>query len=202
MSSFTFNPNIPAAANNPSNDQPDMLQNNMSTNSLLAVDHVSFNTNNGGQHLQVTLPATTYVVPGAQTGNASVIYPNEGETVTAAQLYYVNSQATIQLSAIRAWAFCDSAGAIQNNQAVNIASIVHAGTGIFNVTLTTNAVSSAQFAIIVSSAQYAFNATTRPPVSTSTITGTGTFTLNFFTLNLSPVQPVDPLFFSFLVLQI
>lgn len=54
MASFTFYSTIPAANNNPSQDQPKMLQNNDSTNQILAVDHVSFNTDNGGTHKQVT----------------------------------------------------------------------------------------------------------------------------------------------------
>ena len=60
---FTFDNSIPAANNNPSTDQPSMLINNQSTESIIAVDHVSFNETNGGYHKQVrllneTIPAT------------------------------------------------------------------------------------------------------------------------------------------------
>lgn len=50
MSNFTFTQTIPAAPNNPSNDQPLMLQNNAATFGWAAVDHLGFNTNNGGYH--------------------------------------------------------------------------------------------------------------------------------------------------------
>lgn len=51
---FTFNTSIPAASNDPSDDQPIMLSNNVATSGIIAVDHVGFNTSGGGQHLQVT----------------------------------------------------------------------------------------------------------------------------------------------------
>lgn len=54
MPLFTFNTGIPAAGNNPSVDQPDMQINNLSTNDILDIDHVTFNANNGGQHKQIT----------------------------------------------------------------------------------------------------------------------------------------------------
>lgn len=53
---FTFNSLIPAANNNPSADQPDMLTNNVSTRGIIAVDHFGFDVANGGRHLQVQLP--------------------------------------------------------------------------------------------------------------------------------------------------
>jgi len=48
--SFTYNRDIPDAPNNPSADQPDMKINTNSIDDLIAVDHVSFNTLNGGYH--------------------------------------------------------------------------------------------------------------------------------------------------------
>lgn len=62
MTLWTFNSGIPAAGNDPSVDQPSMLNNNVSTLGLIATDHVTFNTQgpigpplgSSGQHLQVT----------------------------------------------------------------------------------------------------------------------------------------------------
>lgn len=54
MSTFSYNTGVPAANNNPSVDQPEMQTNTASINSLLAIDHVSFNTTGGGRHNQVT----------------------------------------------------------------------------------------------------------------------------------------------------
>ncbi len=47
---FTYNDNIPDALNNPSQDQPKMKANTNSIDSLINVDHVSFNQANGGYH--------------------------------------------------------------------------------------------------------------------------------------------------------
>lgn len=58
MPNFTFFTTIPATNNSPSSDQPKMLTNNVSTNSILAVDHFTFNDNLGGIHKQVTLQNT------------------------------------------------------------------------------------------------------------------------------------------------
>lgn len=64
---FGFISTIPATGNNPSVDQPKMLDNNASTNSWVAQDHYGFNTtgltnNFGGLHAQVSFPANN--VPG------------------------------------------------------------------------------------------------------------------------------------------
>lgn len=48
--SFTYNNLVPATNNDPSSDQPDMLINTQSINSIIAVDHVGFNAANGGYH--------------------------------------------------------------------------------------------------------------------------------------------------------
>lgn len=62
MTFWTFNSGIPAANNDPSVDQPGMLNNNISTIGILGTDHVTFNSNGpvgppnggGGQHLQIS----------------------------------------------------------------------------------------------------------------------------------------------------
>jgi len=54
MSTFSYNTGVPAANNNPSVDQSDMLTNTSSINSILGVDHVTFNASGGGRHNQVT----------------------------------------------------------------------------------------------------------------------------------------------------
>jgi hypothetical protein len=63
MSLFTFNTSIPAAQNNPSADQSPMLQNNLSTEMLIGVDHVTFNAMGGGEHTAITFnqPPDPYV---------------------------------------------------------------------------------------------------------------------------------------------
>lgn len=60
---FTFFPNVPAAPDDPADDQPQMQQNNSAIFNLIPVDHIGFNAlANNGKHQQVQL------LP--QTGNA------------------------------------------------------------------------------------------------------------------------------------
>src|SRR6266849_4452913 len=70
MPNYTYTGNIPAAGNNPSNDQPNMQTNTNSIASIVNVDLYGFGNNNGGTHQQVTfsgnnvpsLPATVPVL--------------------------------------------------------------------------------------------------------------------------------------------
>lgn len=50
MANFTYNNDIPDTPNSPSADQPLMKINTNSIDDLIEVDHVSFNTNDGGYH--------------------------------------------------------------------------------------------------------------------------------------------------------
>lgn len=63
MPNFTFDNTIPATNNNPSDDQPGMLINNQSTQSLIGIDHITFNLNNGGQHKAITFNQDASYVP-------------------------------------------------------------------------------------------------------------------------------------------
>ncbi len=53
MTNWTFDDTIPATNDNPSDDQPGMLDNNISTLGIIAINHVGFNFNNGGQHTAI-----------------------------------------------------------------------------------------------------------------------------------------------------
>jgi len=55
MPNFIYTTNIPAAPHNPSADQPIMQVNANSINSIIGVDHYSFNSVDGGYHKQVNL---------------------------------------------------------------------------------------------------------------------------------------------------
>jgi len=145
--SFTFNTGIPAANNDPSVDQPDMLSNNVSTNGILAVDHVSFNTANGGTHKQTTFIGKN--PPGAQVDPTAVLYTNDGVANTAhPQLRYRNSQGIFPISALRAGAVFQIVGvngAVIPTNSFNIASIVASGAPagrIYTITLNANTVNS------------------------------------------------------------
>jgi hypothetical protein len=53
MTNFAYNNGVPAANNNPSIDQPQMLINTISIQDILDVDHVTLGDDNGGTHKQV-----------------------------------------------------------------------------------------------------------------------------------------------------
>jgi len=60
---FSYNRNIPDGPNNPSVDQPKMKINTNSTDDIVAVDHVSFNLSNGGQHKSIHFNQDASYVP-------------------------------------------------------------------------------------------------------------------------------------------
>ena len=76
MATFDYFDNIPAAPNNPSADQPLMLTNTQSIDSIIAVDHYSFEsaTSIDGTHKQVTL--TNESGPGIPAGTNAVFHAN------------------------------------------------------------------------------------------------------------------------------
>ncbi len=203
MTTFPFDDSIPAANNNPSADQSKMLINNDSTKKILAVDHITFQAQNGGTHQQVTyidkFPA------GPQVDPVSVAYTKSGTANTAPQNFFRNSQGDFQLSAIRAWALCycgiGGVVTIPNSQSVNVASVTRASVGVYNVTLTANAVNTIDFAILLSASGItAF--TTDPVIYTYTVTGIGTFTIKVYIANVIPYTPIDADSFSFSVIQV
>lgn len=68
-----YNLNIPAANNNPSQDQPKMQTNTNAINTLISLDHFTFADSQAGRHKQVTL--TNEAAPGLGGGNG-VLYAN------------------------------------------------------------------------------------------------------------------------------
>jgi len=59
MPFFDYFDNIPFRTHNPSVDQPNMQTNTNSIDSIIAVDHYSFETNSDGWHKQSTYPVQT-----------------------------------------------------------------------------------------------------------------------------------------------
>ena len=153
--SFTFSTTVPAAPNNPSVDQPDMLQNNVATNGIVAVDHITFNTLGGGQHKQVTFNSKN--VPAAQTDPQSTLYTNNITVATAtntisastkANMFFRNQDAIYPASMIRAFGAFDAAGTALNTWNM---SATRLGAGQYNITLASGAVTGVNFSVQVSS---------------------------------------------------
>lgn len=193
----TYNLNIPAGPNNPSNDQPKMQTNTNAIQTLISVDHVGFNTNGtppngvGGHHLQVSFDGKN--VPGVQTDPQSVLYTNSGVASTVSEVFFRNQNRIFQMSVIKAWAFSLNATAAPPTQSFNVTSVTKIALGRYDVVLTAGAVTSANFGVLVS----AQSGTSLGFTSSYSITGVGTFTL-FFGF---PVL-LDPQNFTFTVYQI
>jgi len=86
----TYIRDIPDGPNNPSVDQPKMQINTNAIDQIIAVDHVSFNTNGGGWHNQVTFAATN--VPAIPLTGVSppVLFTKDviGAVSTLPELFY------------------------------------------------------------------------------------------------------------------
>lgn len=95
MTNFNYNRDIPDGPHNPSVDQPMMKVNTNSTMDLIAVDHVSFSSNEGGTHNKSTYnrlladPTTALnqiaLYTKQESGNGTALFmvrDNIGATVT------------------------------------------------------------------------------------------------------------------------
>ncbi len=74
MPNLAYNRDIPDGPNNPSTDQPNMKTNTNNTDTIIAVDHYSFNDNRGGTHKQVSL--TNEAAPGIPALSSAVLFAN------------------------------------------------------------------------------------------------------------------------------
>jgi hypothetical protein len=168
---IAYTKNIPDAPNNPSADQPAMKVNTNSIDTIVAVDHYSFDDASSGTHKQVTISDKNSA--GAQTDPSSIIYTASGTASTFADLQYRNQNGIFPLSTIRAWAtFAGASGTIISSQSINVMSVVKNSTGTYTVKLVANAVNSANIAILLSST---VGGSSSSISATYNVTGTGTF---------------------------
>lgn len=98
MTNFAYNRNIPDAPNDPSVDQPNMRTNTNSIDDILAINHKSFNQNNGGLHTVVQFDANLGT-PGLG-GGVAAFYPK----VVAGQSwpFWQNGAGEFQLAGVPA----------------------------------------------------------------------------------------------------
>ena len=73
MTNFVFDDTIPASNNNPSQDQPDMLANNVAALGIMNVDHIGYNQTNGGLHRQSQYMELAAIPAGLQA-NFETVY--------------------------------------------------------------------------------------------------------------------------------
>lgn len=132
MPNFTYTTDIPDGPNNPSFDQPKMKTNTNSTDSIIEVDHYSFNDNLGGYHKivdfvnQGVIPATPAGV-GCQllSGANNLIFAN---AQIPAGTFLTNSNAP-PVAATKGSTFLAGGMIMQWGQGVTAA-------GVFNDTFT------------------------------------------------------------------
>jgi hypothetical protein len=186
--SFSFYNSIPAAADYPGDDQPLMLINNQSTASLIAVDHVGFNTPGGGKHEQVTFNSEN--TPSAPTDPVSVLYTKAGTASTKADLRFINANASFPISLVRATGLWQSSAFVAA-QSFNMVSITLGGSNIYTFTISPNVVTGTSYGVIMTSSFLPGNLT---------ITSATTFTCQFFGAGSN--TPAQPGFINCLVWQI
>lgn len=90
MALIAYERDIPATANNPSVDQPDMKDNTNHIDDIIAVDHYSFNNNNSGWHKQSTMPVLA-AIPTKVAGQG-VVYTKTANG--ASNLFYAGDANT------------------------------------------------------------------------------------------------------------
>ncbi len=190
MTMFTYIRDIPATPNDPSVDQPKMQINNNSIDDILEVDHVSFETANGGTHKKVTYIAK--VTPAIPTDPVSIGHTDDGlANVAHPQLYWTNSQGTFPQSAIRAFGSFTTGAADPNlSNYMNVNDpVIGVGT-TFTVTLSSSTIVNgdnvvvlltATNAVIFPSLRYTFTNPTLTLTLNSVSTGT---TINFLILQI------------------
>jgi hypothetical protein len=199
MTMFSYNQGVPDAPNNPSVDQPDMLQNTISIFGIWDVDHVGFNSTgaamtSGGQHLQVSFNGKN--VPGAlPTDPLSILYTNSGTASTISQMFYANQNGTFPINAIRAFGnfgatAIGTAPSFTNQFNVNTATATHPA-GMYVIPLIANAVGSDNVIVLL---------TTTLGGSTGIISYS--FTGGVLTILSNAINTLPILFFNFLIIQI
>lgn len=191
--SISYNLNIPDAPNNPSDDQPLMQINTNALDTIIAIDHISFNTANGGNHQQVHLPSFTNpsVVNGTAT-QGSVIYSAAGTADTArAQIFYKNAfGVALPISPIKAFGSFDGAGVTLNS--INVTAVRNSQ-GNFTLTITANAITGTNYSVLACCTSLQ-NLTPQYTIVSAT-----QVTLIFRNVANAPVDPTQ---FSVAILQI
>lgn len=79
--------NVPVSSHDPSDDQTLMLTNTVSINAILGVDHIPFNTDNGGRHLKAQLQDRLTIPTGLSAG-FSTLYSKVVGSPSQAELFF------------------------------------------------------------------------------------------------------------------
>lgn len=149
-----YNINIPDAPNNPSNDQPLMKDNTNSTNTLIGVDHYSFNDDLGGNHKQVTFGASN--TPAAiNDANIGVLYTVSGNINTNKKIIWAQNKTNlvndiVNLSAISGFYVWRNG----TQQKWNCQDAINTSAGVFTVQLDSIFTATNNVGVVVSSSAF------------------------------------------------
>ena len=181
---FPFSNTVPATANAPATDQPNMLINNQSNALIWDVDHVGYGTadGTGGSHLQATFFANQ-AAPTLGTA-LSIVYPGSRPSVYAnatggsdTNTYTLNALGTLPGSIIKAggtFSTTTTSGAISFESQFNCISISSDGAGAYTITL--QAVTTGDNIIMISSISSGFDPNwsySNPTLTINSVTTTG-----------------------------
>lgn len=119
---WPFSTTVPAGPNNPSDDQPVMLQNNQSDSSIWATDHFGYNVNSGGYHQQTRMAnRTTYPL----APNPPTVISGFGGT------YCDNGSSTTPLNETNLWYTPDNGGGKSPKEIYQLTRTVSASYPLF-----------------------------------------------------------------------
>lgn len=122
MPGIDYNDGVPNGPNNPSQDQPLMLQNTQAIKAILGIDHVTFDTVNSGTHTQVQFSSNPTITPpttfptlftgtkgGTTGGGLSQLFFYSGNADQSANQYTIGSNGSVLLfgGIILKWATTD-----------------------------------------------------------------------------------------------
>lgn len=100
VNNFTFVATVPATNNNPSTDYTTMAANNVSDLAIWQQDHVGYNTDNGGTHLQCTFFTTSS--PTVSDNRKAILYTKVGAADNAsANIWVANKAGNFNMNQIK-----------------------------------------------------------------------------------------------------
>jgi hypothetical protein len=165
---MTFSPTIPQATDLLSQSQVDIQTNFSQSNTIIGANHVNFNN---------SLPVIAtlgYLTAAADEGKHTIIHTKMINAATAAPVtaanegayyakelvagqrveafYRYNTSGSLSLlSAIKAWAYIDGAGAIIGTQSWNVSATARTAGGTFQIDMPAGTLTNANYAVIATS---------------------------------------------------
>lgn len=146
---MTYNPNTPLSTDRIQDTQVPIQTNFSLANTYFGVDHFEFDAlSNNGLHKQVTLPDRTASPPSPIAGEWAT-YAQTSNSITLPYWRRDGSVTTFPVMPIKAFVIIDGTTGAIIGTAYNIASVVRTASGRYTVTLSNNAVTSADFGVLI-----------------------------------------------------